>query len=130
MVGIVLVSHSEKIAIGIRDLSMQMASPETKILAAGGLPGGEIGTDFQRILDAIQEADQGDGVVVLMDLGSAVMSTEAALDFLDEDLRARVMLADAPIVEGAISCSVAASIGCSLEEVKAAAEESRGVKKF
>jgi dihydroxyacetone kinase phosphotransfer subunit len=130
MVGIVLVSHSEKIAEGVRDLSMQMASPETKILAAGGLPGGEIGTDFQRILEAIQGADSGDGVVVLVDLGSAIMSTEAALDFLDEDLRARVVLADAPIVEGAISCSVSASIGGSLEEVKAAAEESRGVKKF
>jgi len=130
MVGIVLVSHSEKIAQGVRDLSMQMASPDTKIMAAGGLPGGEIGTDFQRILEAIQGADSGDGVVVLVDLGSAIMSTEAALDFLEDDLRARVVLADAPIVEGAISCAVAASIGGTLEEVKEAAEESRGVNKF
>ena len=86
MVGIVIVSHSAKAAEGIRELAMQMASPETPILAAGGMEDGGIGTDAFRIQTAIEEADRGEGVLLLVDLGSAIMSAETAIDFLDEEI--------------------------------------------
>ena len=109
MVGIVIVSHSAKAAEGIRELAMQMASPETPILAAGGMEDGGIGTDAFRIQTAIEEADRGEGVLLLVDLGSAIMSAETATDFLDEDIDVRI--ADTPVLEGAVSAAVAALQG-------------------
>ena len=79
MVGIVVVSHSQKIAEGAVELAKQMA-PEAKIAAAGGMEDGSIGTDVAKISDAIEAVDQGDGVVILVDLGSAVMSSEMAIE--------------------------------------------------
>ncbi|GAB6085372.1 dihydroxyacetone kinase phosphoryl donor subunit DhaM [Alkaliphilus crotonatoxidans] len=130
MVGIVIVSHSEKIALGIAELCNQMTQGNVSIEAAGGTTDGRIGTDAMKIMEAIQRADTGDGVVVLMDLGSAVMSTELALDLLEDKLRERVVLVDAPIVEGSISAAVQASIGSMLEEVKLGALESKGMVKL
>ena len=124
MVGLVIVSHSWKIAEGVVDLALQMASDHKHIIAAGGLEDKEIGTDATRIMEAIKEADEGDGVVVLADLGSGVMSSETAIELL-EDENIEVKLADAPIVEGAIAAAVEASTGGSMEEVIAAAEEAR-----
>ena len=129
MVGLVIVSHSWKIAEGIVDLALQMAAEHKHIIPAGGLEDKEIGTDATRIMEAIKEADEGDGVVLLADLGSGVMSAETAIELLeDEDIK--VKLADAPIVEGAIAAAVEAATGGSLEEVIAAAEEDRGVSKL
>ncbi|MDT8903058.1 dihydroxyacetone kinase phosphoryl donor subunit DhaM [Anaeroselena agilis] len=129
MVGIVIVSHSAKIAEGIRDMAVQMAKPGQKIVAAGGAGEGVIGTDAVKIYEAIKEADLGDGVVVLVDLGSAILSTETALELLDEDTRMRVRIADAPVVEGAISAAVQASLGGDLTEVAATAEGARELHK-
>ena len=128
MVGLVLVSHSPKIAEGVRDLAKEVARGEARIVAAGGLEDGSIGTDAVRIMDAIQEADQGGGVVILCDLGSAIMSTETALELLDGAVEARI--ADAPLVEGAVAAAVEASCGSSLAEVVDAAEATRGVCKL
>ena len=83
MVGIVIVSHSAKIAEGIKDLALQMAHDYDGIYAAGGMEDGSIGTDAVRIMDAIREADKGDGVVVFGDLGSGIISAEMAIDMLD-----------------------------------------------
>ncbi|MBU2700726.1 dihydroxyacetone kinase phosphotransfer subunit [Sporomusaceae bacterium BoRhaA] len=129
MVGIVLVSHHVKIAEGIKELAAQMAMPDLKIIAAGGLEDGSIGTDALRISEAVREAQTDAGVVILADLGSAVMSSETALEFLDEEVRRNVKIADAPIVEGAVAAVVQASIGGTVDEVLAAAEGARDLHK-
>ena len=113
MVGIVIVSHSEKIARGVVELCRQMA-PEVAMAAAGGLEGGEIGTDFQRIYDAVEAVKSEDGVAILFDMGSALMTTEMVMEQFEEG---KVMLADAPIVEGSVIASVSASMGLSLVDV-------------
>ena len=125
MVGIVIVSHSSKVAEGIREMALQMANPDQKIIAAGGTDAGGIGTDAVKILNAINEADDGDGVVLLVDLGSAVLSAEVAMEMLEEIVRERVRIADTPILEGSISAVVEASIGSPLEAVVATAEEAK-----
>ncbi|MBR4454942.1 MAG: PTS-dependent dihydroxyacetone kinase phosphotransferase subunit DhaM [Solobacterium sp.] len=128
MVGIVLVSHSWKIAEGIRDLALQMAHDYKGLYCAAGLEDKSIGTDAVMIMNAIRDADQGDGVVVFADLGSGVISAEMAIDMLDDE-SIRVKLADAPIVEGAIVATVEASIGSSFERVLAEAEKARELHK-
>ena len=113
MVGIVIVSHSEKIARGVVELCAQMA-PDVPMAAVGGLPDGGIGTDFERIYTAVESVMGDDGVAVLFDLGSALMTAEMVMEQFEEGM---VMLADAPIVEGAVVASVSASMGLSLTEV-------------
>ena len=130
MVGIVIVSHSSKVAEGIREMALQMANPDQKIIAAGGTDAGGIGTDAVKILNAINEADDGEGVVLLVDLGSAVLSAEVAMEMLEEIVRERVRIADTPILEGSISAVVEASIGSPLEAVVATAEEAREINKL
>lgn len=133
MVGIVIVSHSRSAAEGIRELAAQMAGPELRIIACGGLEDGEIGTDALRIQKAITEADSGDGVCLMVDLGSGIMSAETAIELLEmeeESAGSAVRIADAPILEGAVAAAVSASAGDSLEAVIAAAEEARGMRKL
>jgi phosphoenolpyruvate-protein phosphotransferase/dihydroxyacetone kinase phosphotransfer subunit len=125
VVGLVIVSHSARLAEGVVELAREMGGDEVPIEAAGGLddPEGAIGTDAMRVLAAIERAGAaGDGALVLMDLGSAVLSAETALDFLPDDQRERVLLCEAPLVEGAVAAAAAARAGGSLEEV---AEEAR-----
>lgn len=121
-VALVLVSHSEPIARGTAELAAQMA-PGVAIHPVGGLPAGGLGTDFDRTLVALEEAAAGAvGVVVLADLGSAVLTVESAIDFLDDDVAARTRLADAPFVEGAVAAAVTAHGGGDVAGVLAAAE--------
>lgn len=119
-VGLVIVSHSTRIAEGVVELAAQMAA-SVEISPAGGTDDGGIGTSFEKVQAALSAADSGDGVVVLCDLGSAVLTAETALDFADEPERIRI--ADAPIVEGAVAAAVAAESGASLEQVLAAAQD-------
>ena len=128
MVGIVNVSHSRKVAEGIYDLVMQMASENEHIIPAGGLEDGSIGTDAFKIQAAIEAADTGDGVAVLADLGSGIMSAEMAIEMLDSDIDVRI--ADAPILEGAVSAAVTSTSGASLDEVIEAAQEARTASKL
>jgi len=121
VVGLVIVSHSSKIAEGVVDLASQMAEG-VRIVAAGGTDEGGIGTSFDKVSAAITGADDGAGVVVLCDLGSAILTAETALDFVDDDVRDRVQIADAPLVEGAVAAAVAAQIGGTLQDVVTAAE--------
>ena len=131
MVGIVIVSHSWKIAEGVRDLAREMAQGFTGLLCAGGLEDGSIGTDAQRIADAILEADSGDGVVILADIGSSIMSAETAIELLEDSGRKiNAVIADAPIVEGSICAVVEAAGNGSLESVLKCAEESREANKL
>lgn len=124
-VGVVFVSHSRLIADGLVALARQMA-PTTVLVAAGGTDDDGIGTSFDRVSSGIAEADAGRGVVVLCDLGSAILTAETALDFLDDEVRARVRIADAPLVEGGVAAAVSAEGGDDLERVLAAAESARG----
>ena len=105
MVGIVIVSHSHRIAEGVVELAREMGGPDLAMEAAGGLamPEHPIGTDAVVVMEAIERAWSDDGVLVLMDLGSAVLSAEMALDLLPEDRRARIRLCAAPLVEDADS---------------------------
>jgi PTS hybrid protein len=120
-VGLVIVSHSPKIAEGVVELAEEMAE-EVRVLAAGGTDDGEIGTSATRIADAIAAADSGDGVLVLVDLGSAVISTRMAIDeLLEDELRGRVRISEGPVVEGAVIGAVQASTGSALDEVAKAA---------
>jgi PTS hybrid protein len=120
-VGLVVVSHSAKVAEGVVELAAQMAGG-VRIEAAGGADDGGIGTDANLIAAAIAAADDGDGVLVLVDLGSAVLSTQLAIDeLIDERLRGRVRIAEAPVVEGAVIGAVQASTGSGLDEVEQAA---------
>jgi phosphoenolpyruvate-protein phosphotransferase/dihydroxyacetone kinase phosphotransfer subunit len=124
MVGIVIVSHSATLASGVRELAAEMAGPDVRLELAGGLAEkGALGTDAVRVMEAIGRADSGDGVLVLMDLGSAVLSAETALDFLTPEQRESVLLCEAPLVEGAVAAAVAARLGEPLAKV---AKEARG----
>jgi phosphocarrier protein FPr len=130
MVGLVIVSHSAQLAAGVAELARGMAGPEVRIAAAGGLdaPDHPLGTDVGLILRALTEADSEDGVLVLMDLGSAILSTEVATEMLTEEQRARVWLCEAPLVEGAIAAAVQAKLGSPLARVAAEARAGLGPK--
>jgi multiphosphoryl transfer protein len=125
MVGLVLVSHSAAVAEGAAALARQMGGENVLVEPAGGLdlPDRPIGTDAVLVAAAIDRAWSDDGVLVLMDLGSAVLSAEMALDMIDPGRRDRIRLSSAPFVEGAVAAAVAARLGRSLDEV---AEEARG----
>lgn len=116
MVGMVIISHSKKIAEGVRELALQMA-PEVSISAAGGTKDGSIGTDIDIILEGINKAYSDEGVVILFDLGSALMNAEMALEFLPEDKKDKVKIIDTALVEGAISGAVEISMDKSLKEI-------------
>jgi PTS hybrid protein len=124
-VGIVFVSHSSRIAEGLVELAAQMAQGTT-LVAAGGTDEGGIGTSFDKVGQAIAAADSGAGVAVLCDLGSAILTAETALDFLDDEARDRVRIVDAPLVEGGVAAAVAAESGASLEEVVTAGRSAAG----
>ena len=122
-VSLVVVSHSEKIADGAAELAAQMA-PKVLILPAGGTGDGRIGTSLENVMAALDKAAGGDGAVILADLGSAVMTAESALEFVDDP--AGYLLADAPLVEGLVAAAVAAEGGADVQAVKRAAEGARG----
>jgi phosphocarrier protein FPr len=125
LVGIVVVSHSAALAEGVVELARQMGGPDVQIEAAGGMDDGSIGTDAARVMAAIERAMSDDGVLVLMDLGSALMSAEMAVEMLGTD---RVRLSEAPLVEGAVAAAASARGGASLEEVLAEARGALGMK--
>ncbi|PNH82313.1 dihydroxyacetone kinase phosphoryl donor subunit DhaM [Arthrobacter sp. AFG20] len=122
-VRIVVVSHSDKIADGAVELAAQMA-PDVMMVPAGGTSDGRIGTSMEKVTAALETAAGGDGVVVLTDLGSAVMTAESAMEFAEGS--GPVLLADAPIVEGLVAAAVAAQGGASVHAVRRAAEATHG----
>lgn len=124
MVGVVLVSHSAKLAEGIAELITHM-QPDLPVRAAGGSSDGRLGTSADKIHRAIVEVDNPDGVLILLDLGSAVMSAEIALEWLSDEQRAHVLISDAPLVEGAVLVATNAALGLSLEDLATSAQEAR-----
>lgn len=121
--GLVLVSHSEMLVEGLRDMVAQVAGDEVPVAIAGGTDDGRLGTSAPRIAEAIRSVlGTGADALVLLDLGSAALSLELATEELDPADRARVRISDAPLVEGAVLAAVQASVGASIDEVVAAAE--------
>ena len=127
MVGIVVVSHSSDLAEGLAALASQMAGPDVRIKPAGGLPDGGLGTDEDRVRAAIRAADQGSGVVILGDLGSAILTVRHVLE---RHGNGHVRLVDAPLVEGAVAAAVTASANMPLDDVAKSAEDARGAGKL
>ena len=134
LVGIVVVSHSAGVADATVSLVGQLANLGDDgpcLVAAGGLEDGSVGTDAVRIADAIARADAGAGVVVMADLGSAVLSAFTAVeDLLDPDLASRVAISNGPLVEGTFVAAVQASAGDGLDGVRAAADEAATMDKL
>lgn len=130
MVGLVIVSHSAKLAQGVAELMRGMAGTEVQIAPAGGmdLPDQPLGTDANLIHKAIEEVYTDDGVAILVDLGSAILSTELALEMLTPEQRAHVMIAPAPLVEGGLAAAVQARLGSSLQAVVAEARTALDAK--
>ena len=126
MVGIVIVSHSQKLAEGVVDLASLMA-PETPMRAAGGMDDGGFGTSFEKINTAIDEIYSDDGVIILMDMGSAVMTTEMVLEIMEDR---KVTMVDCPVVEGAIAAAVVAAGNAPMEDVIQVAEAAKTTAKF
>ena len=126
MVGIVIVSHSQKLAEGVVEVAQMMAA-DAPLAAAGGLEDGGLGTSYEKILAAIEAVYSSDGVVVLMDMGSAVMTTEMVLEDLERD---NVRMIDCPLVEGAVLAAVDSVAGKSLDEISQHVDETRTAKKF
>jgi phosphoenolpyruvate---glycerone phosphotransferase subunit DhaM len=127
LVGIVVVSHSADLARGLAELAGQVAGPEVRIEVAGGGPEGTLGTDDTLVRDAIRRANQGDGVIVLGDLGSAILTIRHVLE---RQSNGHAVLVDAPLVEGTVAAAVVASTGCEILQVARAAEEARGASKL
>ncbi len=123
IVGIVIVSHSPKVAEGAAEMARQMVGDAVPLAHCGGDPGGGLGTDAQRIRDAIERVWNDAGVAVFVDLGGAEMNAEMAIDMLDEARRQRVRICNAPLVEGAVVAAAEASSGSDLEAVCAVAED-------
>jgi PTS hybrid protein len=122
-VGIVIVSHSPKVAEGAADMVRQMVGDSVSLAWTGGNPEGGLGTDVAAILGAIDRAWSEAGVAILVDLGGAETNSEMAIEMLDAARRARVVVCEAPIVEGAVMAATEASGGATLEAVRRTAEE-------
>ena len=133
-VGIVVVSHSGEVADATVRLVARLANLPAdgpRLVAAGGLADGSIGTDATRVADALVAADAGAGVVVLADLGSAVLSAATAVDeLIGAELASRVRISSGPIVEGTFVAAVQASTGDRLDGVLAAADEAASMNKL
>jgi len=122
-VGVVIVSHSPKVAEGAADMVRQMVGEEVPLAWTGGNPSGGLGTDVGQIMAAIERAWSNAGVVVLVDLGGAETNSEMAIEMLPADRRGKVLICNAPLVEGAVVAATEASGGSSVDVVRQTAEE-------
>ena len=122
-----LVSHSVRLAEGAAELAAQVSGGTVRVLAAGGTEDGTLGTSLEKVTQAVAVAEAGAGVLVLPDLGSAVLTVRA---LLADEPGARVVLADGPFVEGAVAATVTAAAGADLKTVTQAAEEAWHARKL
>ena len=126
LVGIVIVSHSEKLAAGVVEIARMMA-PQAPIVAAGGMEDGTLGTSYGKISAAVDKVYSEDGVAVLMDMGSAVMTTEIVIEDMEDR---KVKMLDCPLVEGAVLAAVQSIGGITLEDLSVKIKEAYNVRKF
>lgn len=130
MVGFILVSHSDKLAEGVKEIAEQINGGEAKIKAIGGVGDGRIGTNPIMIYEALEEMYDGDNILIFGDLGSSIMSAQMAIDMVSEEIQKKAILVDAPLVEGAVAAIIQSSITESLEEIISAAKEAKTMNKF
>jgi PTS hybrid protein len=126
MVSLLIVSHSAQLAAGVKEFAEQVAGGKVQIADAGGAADGSLGTSVDRILERLRQVASPDGTLVLVDLGSAVLSVEMAIEALGAG---RVQISDAPLVEGAYLAAIEASAESSLEETAIAALQARAMVK-
>jgi len=129
VVGIVLVSHSEKLVEGLAELLAQLSSTSVPLAYAGGAASGDLGTSADKIAVALRQVYSDDGVIVLLDMGSAVLSAEVAIEGLSNEQQQRVKMSDAPLVEGAVLAVIHAAMGQSLAQIMEAVEAARNMPK-
>jgi dihydroxyacetone kinase phosphotransfer subunit len=123
MVNLLIVSHSAQLAAGVQEFASQVAGDEVKIAAAGGAADGSLGTSVERIQAGLQAVASPDGVLILVDLGSAVISVETVLELFSDG---PTLISNAPLVEGAYLAALEATVeGATLEQVAAAALQAR-----
>ena len=122
-VGIVIVSHSPKVAEGAADMVRQMVGDSVPLAWTGGNEEGGLGTDVAAIIEAIERAWSDAGVAVLVDLGGAETNSEMAIEMLESSRREKVVVCEAPVVEGAVMAATEASGGATLDAVRRTAEE-------
>jgi phosphoenolpyruvate---glycerone phosphotransferase subunit DhaM len=122
-VGVVIVSHSPKVAEGAADMVRQMVGEEVPLAWTGGNPSGSLGTDVGQIMAAIDRAWSNAGVVILVDLGGAETNSEMAIEMLPDERRGKVLICNAPVVEGAVVAATEAAGGSSVDLVRQTAEE-------
>jgi len=129
MIGLLIVSHSGQAAAGIREIALEMGGEEETIAAVGGDPDGGIGTSIDEIQAALADLlEVTDGVVMLVDLGSAVMNAETAIEMVESDA---VVIADAPVLEGALNAAASAtSPKATVESVRESAEDAADISKL
>ncbi|HEU0028246.1 MAG TPA: dihydroxyacetone kinase phosphoryl donor subunit DhaM [Ktedonobacterales bacterium] len=128
-VGLVIVSHSQRLAEGVAELAGEMTHGAVKIIPAGGADDGGLGESFTRVRQALDAAASPEGVLILVDLGGAALTASMAIEDLPEERRALVRLSGAPLVEGAVIAAVESSIGSDLERVATAASEAMSMDK-
>jgi phosphoenolpyruvate---glycerone phosphotransferase subunit DhaM len=122
-VGIVIVSHSAKVAEGAADMVRQMVGTEVPLAYCGGNPAGGLGTSVQAIIGAIDRAWSEKGVAILVDLGGAETNSEMAIEMMPADRQGKIVVCNAPIVEGSVMAATESSGGASLDDVRRIAEE-------
>ncbi len=129
-IGVVLVSHSENIVVGLRDLVNEMNDGSVPVVAAGGTEDGRIGTSAIKIMEGIQSIEDCDNILIYCDLGSSILSTETAFDLLDEELVDKCKIVDCPIVEGALAGVIMACGTGDADAAVQASEEAREARKL
>jgi len=130
MTGVIIVSHSEKLAEGLRDIVMEMNDGSVEVIAAGGADDGRIGTNTTKIKNAIETLAKRDQILIFVDLGSAVICSETAIELLEDgELEKKVHIVDAPLVEGVIGGVIQATICNDLEKIIATAKEGASLRK-
>lgn len=130
MVNLVIVSHSEKLGEGLAEITRQMTQGACHIAVAAGIdaPENPIGTDAVKIMNAIESVFTSDGVIIFVDLGSAILSAETAIDLLAPEIAEKVVISYAPLVEGTFAAAVSAASGDDLATVLREANEAASIK--
>ena len=126
MVGIVIVSHSSKLAEGVVEVA-RMTAPDVKIIAAGGTDDGRTGTSCRKIINAVKKIYSDDGVAIIADIGSSILSAEMAVEILK---RPKLKTIDCPLVEGAVIAAIESQLDKSLEEIEKSAIRARTIRKL
>ena len=116
MVSLLIVSHSESLARGVKELAQEMAA-DVIIEAVGGTADGRLGNDYNKVYEALDKIYTDDGVAILFDLGSSYLTAEMVVEAYEAEGRDKVKIVDAAMVEGAVISSIEMSLGRSLEEV-------------